>query len=158
MESMKADNNEVLVILFFLTLLFGGLMFLFIYSGSLSGGPSLSPYWTNRAIVIEKISDKSLLVEVLPMINQNEEQAVKIRPDEFTLIVGDLVNVVYAGDNEFTLETLAHLEVGDIVHKKRLIFRTQEAIDFSNTPIIVDVDFIECEKAVFANPISDQLR
>ena len=102
-----------------------------------TGGAHL---WINRAEVIEIVSEHSLIVEILPRVTQGEEHGVEERPNEFTLIVGDIVKAIFADDDEYSISTITGLNVGDIIHIGR--FNIPAEIDYQNSPIVLSFYYI----------------
>jgi len=88
-----------------------------------------------RGRVVEKKSDSSLIVVILPSIIAGVEVSITERETEYSLIVGDHVEAVF--DSRFALTTLRHVNVGDIVS---IAFLNSAflSFDFSISPIIVN--------------------
>jgi len=99
--------------------------------------------WIDRAEIIEIVSEYSLIVEIVPRIIQGEEHGIEERPNEFTLIVGDVVEAIFANDDEYSISTIAGLNVGDIIQIGR--FNVPAAIDYQNSPIVLSFYYIEID-------------
>ena len=103
-----------------------------------AGGAHL---WIDSAEVIEIVSEHSIIVEIIPRIIQDEEHGIEERPNEFTLIVGDVVEAIFANDDEHSISTIAGLDIGDIIQIGR--FNVPTAIGYQNSPIVLNFYYIE---------------